>query len=152
MSGDTQSTASGGNTNAAQAGAITAATPNGLTTSRGVIATAGAAAANDAAVAKALASPAAPVDAYGAVLREIARANTQMQMRATNGQAGSILGIGTYGNAAPSTVSRGSGLGVHLQGEQRQVGSTNPNVNQTSANLLRLRSLSPFSGATRGLF
>lgn len=37
---------------------------------------------------------AAPPDTYGAVLRELARARTQMMIRNTNGRAGSLLGIG----------------------------------------------------------
>lgn len=37
----------------------------------------------------------APPDTFGVTLKELARARTQLQMAATNGQAGSAAGIGT---------------------------------------------------------
>jgi hypothetical protein len=96
--------------------------------------------------AKEAAAAATPPDLYDATLREVARANTQLQMTATNGRAGSVLGIGTdsytsaQANAANNRITGDPRYG-------RQTIGGDPNKRQrTQASIFNL----PF-GASRGL-
>ncbi len=90
----------------------------------------------------------APPDTFGVTLNELARARTQLQMAATNGRAGSVLGIGTTNlNGAGSRSNQRIRIG-HDRPDvmRRQLGNNNLNrqVNRSAFNL-------PFLNMSRGL-
>lgn len=98
-----------------------------------------------------------PVDTYDATLREIARANTQLEITATNGRAGSVLGIGTdsYGAAAAARRNDRIGFGNESRYRRRPIGQGDPNRQQRSGKIPSLFNL-PFDsrtglGVTRGV-
>jgi len=89
----------------------------------------------------------APPDTYDATLREIARANTQLQMSATNGRAGSVLGIGTDNyTGAKAAALRNDRI---TSGGSRQTIGSDPNKRQRApASIFNL----PFAPANRTRF
>lgn len=97
---------------------------------------------------------AAPPDTYDATLREIARANTQLSITATNGRAGSVLGIGTDSYGAAQAARSNDRIGGDPRYRRREIGGGNPNMGQRRAGIPSLFNL-PFStgrglGVTRG--
>lgn len=73
-------------------------------------------------------------DTYDATLREVARANTQLQMAATNGRAGSVLGIGTDNYTATNATRHNKRIGIDDFDKYRRRDSRMVNQNRMQRN------------------
>ncbi len=91
----------------------------------------------------------APPDTFGVTLNELARARTQLQMAATNGRAGSVLGIGSE-NYTGSNLRGNQRIGIRNDFSDRYMRrdlSRNPNTNVQRTSAFNL----PFLNMSRGL-